>query len=185
LKGFPHFKNEKGVPLVGGLPFNFFQRRNKIMYWTKLNFGKHKGKTLPQVILKDADWFFHAYKNSFFKGVLAQEADELYRRARSIRVPSINGEKMLVEYTIHREGRSGRVKFGTMQLIADGSGLENLKVAPSIDFYVPRLYAPYDKTGYRNFVVALKTILFGNPSHRMNRKACEDFFNCDDNFDLN
>jgi hypothetical protein len=35
------------------------------MYWTKLNFGKHKGLTLPQVILKDADWFFYAYENSY------------------------------------------------------------------------------------------------------------------------
>jgi hypothetical protein len=107
------------------------------------------------------------------------------RRARSIRVPSINGEKLLVEYVIHREVKSGRKKFGTMQLIADGPCLGNLKVSSSIDFYTPRLYGKYDKTGYKNFVQAFKAILFGNPSHRMNRKACEDFFNCDGNFDLN
>jgi hypothetical protein len=155
------------------------------MYWTKLNFGKHKGLTLPQVILKDADWFFYAYENSFFKGDMAQQAKELYRRARSIRVPSINGEKLLVEYVIHREVNSGKEKFGTMQMIADGPCLGNLKVSSSIDFYTPRLYGKYDKTGYKNFVQALKSILFNNPSHRMNRKACEDFFNCDGNFDLN
>jgi hypothetical protein len=41
-----------------------------------------------------------------------------------------------------------------------------------------------DKTGYKNFVFALKAILFGDRSRRMNRRACEAFFNEDNNFDL-
>lgn len=155
------------------------------MEWTVIDFGKHKGKTLPQIIIKDADWFFHAFENGYFQDAQAREACELYRRSRSIRVPTRNGQKMFVEYTIHLNGKSRNRKFGTMQLISDRSGLEHLNVSPSIDFYVPRSYAQYDKTGYKNFVSALKAILFGNSSRRMNRKACEDFFNDDDNFDLN
>ena len=155
------------------------------MTWTAIGFGKHSGKTLPQIIFNDADWFFHAYEKGYFKGVLAQEAHELYRRARSIKVPSRNGQKMLVEYVIHRDLQSRKEKFGTMRLIADGTGLERLIVSPRIDFYVPRSYAQYDKTGYKNFVSLLKAILFGDPSHRMNRRACEAFFNDDDNFNLN
>jgi hypothetical protein len=91
---------------------------------------------------------------------------------------------MLVEYVMHRDLQSRKEKFGTMRLIADGPGLECLIVSPRIDFYVPRSYAQYDKTGYKNFVFALKTILFGDRSHRMNRRACEAFFNDADNFDL-
>jgi hypothetical protein len=91
---------------------------------------------------------------------------------------------MLVEYHIHHDGKSGEGKFATMQLIPDGPDLGRLNVASSIDFYVPRLYSRYDKTGKKNFVFALKAILFGNPSRRMNRRACEAFFNDDDNFDL-
>ena len=55
----------------------------------------------------------------------------------------------------------------------------------SIDFYVPRSLATYDKTGYKDFVSMLKAILFGNSSRRMNRRACEAFFNDEANFDLN
>ena len=150
------------------------------MNWTIVNFGKHKGKSLPQIIFKDADWFFHSYENDYFNGTLAHEAQELYRRARSIRVPPRNSQKMLVEYFFHSNG-----KFGTMHLIPDGPDLGRLNVASSIDFYVPRSRSHFDKTGYKNFVFALKAILFGDPSHRMNRRACEAFFNDDENFDMN
>ena len=154
------------------------------MNWTVINFGKHKGKSLPQIIFRDADWFFHAYENEYFKGIQAREARELYRRARSIRVPLRNGQKMLVEYFIHHDGKSRSGKFGTMRLIPDGPGRGSRNVASSIDFYAPRIYAQYDKTGYKNFVSAFKAIIFGNASRRMNRQACEAFFNDNDNFDL-
>ena len=154
------------------------------MNWTAINFGKHKGKTLPQIIFKDADWFFHAYENRYLQGNHAREAYELYRRARSIRVPSRNGQRMVVEYVLHYNRKARREEFGTMRLISDGPGIERLNVSSSIDFYMPRSYALYDKTGYKNFIAALKAILFGNPSRRMNRRACEDFFNNDENFDL-
>ena len=150
------------------------------MEWTEIYFKKYAGKTLPQIIFRDADWFFHKYENGDFKNHHAIEARELYRRARSIRVPQKNGQKMVVEYIIH-----GNRKFGTMRLISDASGVVSLNVSHLIDFYVPRSYAPYDKMGYRNFVSALKTILFGNPSQRMSKEACEEFFNDDSNFNLN
>jgi hypothetical protein len=55
---------------------------------------------------------------------------------------------------------------------------------PVIDFYMPRDLAGYDKLGYKNFVFALKAILFDDNSHYMTKQACEEFFNNDDNFDL-
>jgi hypothetical protein len=155
------------------------------MEWSLISFGKYKGKSLPQIIFKDADWFFNGYEKGYFKGVLAQEAHELYRRARSIRIPQRNGQKLLVEYHIHHDGKSGKGKFGMMQLITDGFALGRMNVASSIDFYVPRSLATYDKTGYKDFVSMLKAILFGNSSRRMNRRACEAFFNDEANFDLN
>lgn len=81
------------------------------MNWTTINFGKHKGKTLPKVIFDDPDWFFWAYGNKVLKGALAYEAQVVYRRARSIRVPQKNGQKMLVEYVIDKP--TG--KFGEMR----------------------------------------------------------------------
>jgi hypothetical protein len=122
------------------------------MIWTKINFGKHKGKTLSQAIFDDPDWFFWSYGNKVFKGALACEAPELYRKARSIRVPPKNGQRMLVEYIIHKP--TG--KFGMMRLIPDGPDLEYLNVSPVIDFYTPRAYAGYDKTGCKNLVFDFK-----------------------------
>lgn len=155
------------------------------MEWSLIGFGKHKGKSLPQIMFKDADWFFNGLEKGYFRKDHADEARELYRRARSIRIPQRNGHKMMVEYHIHYDSKSKGEKFATMTLIPDGRpGIGRLNVASSIDFSVPRQYARYDKTGYKNFVFALKAILFGDPSHRMNRRACEAFFNDDDNFDL-
>jgi len=150
------------------------------MNWTNINFGKHQGKTLPQVILDDPDWFFWAYENKVFKGALAFEAQEVYRRARSIKVPQRNGQRMLVEYVIDKP--TG--KYGMMRLILDGTDLEHLNVSPVIDFFTPRAYAGCDKTGCKNLVFDFKAIYFGNRSHRMSKRAREEFFNDDRNFKL-
>jgi hypothetical protein len=32
--------------------------------WTIVDFSKHKGKSLPQIILHDPDWFFWAMKKT-------------------------------------------------------------------------------------------------------------------------
>ncbi len=91
---------------------------------------------------------------------------------------------MLVEYFFYYDRKSKKEKFSMMKLIPDGPYLGHYKVASLIDFYEPRSYSDFDKTGYKNFVRMLKGILFGNPSLRMNGLACEDFFNDKNNFDL-
>ena len=149
------------------------------MNWTTIRFRKFTSRYLPELIIEDADFFFHAYENNFFHGDLAKEAEELYPRARSIKVPSKNGKKMLVEYLFHPNG-----KFGTMQLIPDGSDIEGIIVSQWIDFYVPRSRSHFDKTGYENFVMGLKSILFNNPVLRMYSHNWQEFFDDEDNFDL-
>ena len=150
------------------------------MKWTPLTFGKYKGKTLPQVMFNDPDWFFNGYEDGYFNNGYRYQAHAIYSRSRSIRVPHVDGKKMLAEYIIHKPNG----KFGTFRLIEDGPGLQHLFTMPVIDFYVPRSCSDYDKLGYENFLFALKVILFGNNSRYMNKKACEEFFNDDDNFDL-
>ncbi len=51
--------------------------------WSELTFGKHKGKTLPQVLFADPEYFFWAYEERVFKGGLAAEAEELAKRLES------------------------------------------------------------------------------------------------------
>ena len=151
------------------------------MKWTTLNFGKHAGKTLPEIMFDDPDWFFNGCEAGYFKNGLALEAREVYRRARAVRIPKQDGEEMLVEYRF--DPRTG--KFATMFLIPGGPTFDRQAVSSVIDFNVPRSRAPYDKLGNKNFILALKGILFGNQSHRLNKQAREDFFNDDANFVLN
>ena len=75
-------------------------------------------------------------------------------------------------------------KFLMMKLIPDGSDPGRHKISSWIDFYEPRSYSDFDKTGYKNFVVMLKGILFENRSLRMNRQDCEAFFDDEKKFDM-
>jgi hypothetical protein len=36
--------------------------------WAKIGYGKHTGKTLPQIILSDPDWFFWALESHAIRG---------------------------------------------------------------------------------------------------------------------
>ena len=154
------------------------------MDWTRIPFGNYRGKNLPEIIFEDADYFFFLYENYFFHGDLKKEADYLYPRARSIKVPQRNGQKMFIQYFFHRNVKSRRVEFYKMKLIPDGSDRGRSNVSSWIDFYVPRSHPHLDKTGYENFVMGLKSILFNNPVLRMYHNACEEFFNDKNNFDL-
>jgi hypothetical protein len=163
------------------VPPLIFGVRNWIMDWTTIRFGKYRGKSLPEIIFDDADYFFFLYENKFFHYDLAKEAEVLYRRARSIKVPSRNGQKMLVKYLSYFDKISKKDKFLMMKLITDGSDPGRYKISSWIDFYEPRSYSDFDKTGYKNFVRMLKGILFGNRSHPLD---CELFFNRQRYFDL-
>jgi hypothetical protein len=46
---------------------------------------KHKGKTFPQIILQDPDWFFYMLPK--FYGNLADEAKSLAQKAQAIKIP--------------------------------------------------------------------------------------------------
>ena len=152
------------------------------MRWTTLNFGKHKGKTLPQVMFFDPDWFFHGWESGYFKWRMRMEAAEIYRKASAIRVPPKNGEKRFVEYIIDQ----GTGKFGTLHIIEGDLELYDKRsgnfVQENIDMRFLRQISVYDKTGYNNFLSAMKAILFGDKSHKMTKKRCENFFEDEDNF---
>lgn len=154
------------------------------MSWSIVFFGKHKGKTLPQIIFNDPDWFFWAVENGVFKnkGPLAREAEGLARRAKTIRIPDAGGKRGLAEYIIHPP--TG--KFSHMEIVSadqpEHEGSSPTFRAPVIDLSVPRAIARYDKLGCRSLLSSVKYILFGSKSTRMTQQRCEDFFNNPDNF---
>src|SRR5450759_2541978 len=49
------------------------------MIWSVINFGTHKGKTLPQVLFSDPVWFFWAIEEGVFqnRGTLRGQAADL------------------------------------------------------------------------------------------------------------
>ncbi len=66
-------------------------------------FGKYQGKSFPEIIVRDPDWFFWVLPNLY--GKLADEAQELARRARAIKIPPRGGKRLEVEYEFDRERR--------------------------------------------------------------------------------
>jgi hypothetical protein len=154
------------------------------MKWSALTFGKHKGKTLPQVMFSDPDWFYHGLEKGYFKGSLFLQAKEIHRKSCAIRVPRRDGEKRFVEYIIDR----GSGKFATLHVIT--GDMESYQfhaknmILEVIDMRVPREIKKYDKTGYQNFLCAMKAIIFGDPGYKMTKRRCEEFFENDENFEL-
>jgi hypothetical protein len=157
----------------------------KEMNWNTLNFGKHKGKSLPQVLFTDPDWFFWAVENNVFdsRPLFKTQAQDLYRKARCIKVPQKEDERLVAEYWIHRP--TG--KFSHFDLVPENlpkhKGASPTFRSKSIDMSVPRNIAKYDKTGCKSLLLSLKHYLFGNKSTKMTRERCEQFFEDSTNFD--
>lgn len=158
------------------------------MPWTPVTFGKHrdKRKTLPQLLFFDPDWFFYCYENGYFEnqGLLRDQAEIIYIRARNIRIRENEGRRMVAEYFIHRPTN----KFGTLQIVPENQS-EHIGSSATyrrnvIDLNFPRQFSNYDKLGYKNFLSDLKLYLFDNRRKRMTKEICEDFFNNDENFVL-
>lgn len=156
------------------------------MKWTPLIFGKHQGKTLPQVLLHDPDWFFWAWGREVFddSSVYHYQAVVAHAKATSIRIPSRGSGPLVVEYKFYPDGTC--VGF---DLVPDDrpahQGSTRTTRSDHIDMSIPHRAAPYDKTGNRLFLRSLKSCLFGDPAARMTRERCEAFFNDERNFKRN
>ena len=156
------------------------------MYWSKLTFGKHAGKTLPQIVFVDCDWFFWAYEEGVFEGdgFLQDEAERICRRAVRIRIPRRGAQKVLAEYGID----PALGTFANVEIVLDDrpthQGSTPTIRLPYFDLSVPRRLARYDKSGCKALVRALKVYVFGDGDYQLTRKRCEEFFENDANFVL-
>ena len=153
------------------------------MLWTPLKTEKHREKTLPQVVFIDPDWFFHLHKKNWFEFNHYYEAEELYQRATSIRIPQADaGEKREIEYVFLYE------KFDHMKLVPESIpyhwGSSRTSRNDIIDLSVPFSHSRYDKRAGKIIISNLKHVVFGNKSHKMTKERCEEFFNDESNFVL-
>ena len=152
------------------------------MSWTIVNFGKHKGKTLPQIVLKDPDWFFWAMEDSVFekRGRLKQEANEICGKATKILIRKRHPEKWDVEYIL--DFHTG--KFVSMEIVRKTDPRQSGTVRRKyINLSVPRGIVNYDKFGGALLIKCFKFCVFGKSNYKLTKKRCEAFFDDDKNFD--
>ena len=145
------------------------------MSWTVVQFGKYEGKTLPEIIMKDPDWFF--WMLSKFNGKLAKEAEDLARKARAIKIPKGKGKKILVEYQYDIDDR-----FCGFELVEASSWQywRSLRL-PHLDLTWPLREKKYNKRGGRFMIKDFRRHYFGE-NKRLTKKRCERFFSDDKNF---
>jgi hypothetical protein len=154
------------------------------MVWSELKFGKHKGKTLPQILLSDPDWFFNAIDEKYFKegSTLHLEAKDIYNKARNIKIPNNEDEALVVKYFIHTPSK----KYSHFDFVSANNSthddIGSIGLKSVIDMRYPRKFAKYDKLGYKNFLSSLKSLVFGNKPVPLTKESYEDFFNDPDNF---
>jgi hypothetical protein len=154
------------------------------MSWTEARFGKHRGKTLPEIVFHDPGYFFWAIGAGVFcdGGALETEARLIDRRARSIRVPPAVAGTLKVEYVYNRfDGR-----FSHLTLVpADSAPSHDDRVAlrrDVIDLSLVCGARPNFKIDRDALIASLKSIVFGDASYRMTRQRCGAFFARTENF---
>ena len=163
---------------------NSVKRRNAIKsgekVWTEVYFGRHKGKTLPQIILSDPDWFFWAVSNNVFKGPLARQAEDLERKATAIKIPKRYPRKWEVEYRYEHDGQFigfGFVKADSLTCTRSYSTIR----LPYLDLSRIRQAKTYDKKGGKKVIRHFRVLYFGVGS-RLTKRRCEEFFDDERNF---
>jgi len=144
------------------------QDNNGLTCWTTLPFGKHSGKTLPQVICHGTSWFLWAVRNSIFYPDLEREAEILHRRLRGIIVPKAPPEEWIVEYRYEDDGR-----FLGFDIVKKGSyrrSKHNYQANYlSVDFVRPRY-----RGEWRKFTRDLRWYFFAG--RNLTKDSCERFF---------
>jgi len=154
------------------------------MPWSELEFGQHKGKSLPQLIFSDPDWFFSAYENGTFKGAQADEAREIYRKATSIKIPQQGPENLVAEYArSHAESRIMDLEIVTESQPQHSGGAKTFR-RNVIDLSVAKGLKGFDKIGCRILIKQVKSCLFGSRNYTMTKESCEKFFDNNSNFEL-
>jgi hypothetical protein len=153
------------------------------MSWERLKFGKYKGLSLPQVLFLDPAWFFWAIQHDVLqKNRMAVEANKLYDRACSIYIPASYGYDKKVEYYLRYVDN----RFINFMFVPESKPFNTI-VCNSIrkdivDFRVVFANDPEDKVGYRIFLNTLRFYYFGEEDYYLDKEACEQFFDDENNF---
>ena len=146
------------------------------MFWSTVPFGKYAGKTLPEILVLDPDWFFWVAPRLY--GKLADEAQDLARKARAIKIPKSNPGKWEVEYRYEFGDRF--CGFGFVEASSAQYSRWTTRL-PYLDLAWPLRRKKYDKRAGRIMIRDFRRHFFGEHK-RLTKARCEEFFNDDHNF---
>ena len=151
------------------------------MSWSVMPFGKYKGKTLPEIIVLDLDWFFWMLPKLY--GKLRTEARDLARKARAIKIPNGHGRKLEVEYQYEFDSGSelGTRFCGFAFVQAETWHSRWTTRLPYLDLALSLRGKKYDKRAGRILIRDFRIHYFGNRK-RLTKQRCEKFFSNDKNF---
>ena len=141
-----------------------------------MQFGRYEGKTLPEVILIDLDWFYWALPKLY--GKIAEEAQDLARKVRGIKIPGPHRKRLEVEYRYERDDRFRGFTFVKASSSAYHSRWSTR--LPHLDLSLC-LRRKYDKRGGRILLRDFRSHYFGKHK-RLTKKRCEKFFSDQRNF---
>ena len=149
------------------------------MIWSKLNFGKHAGKNLAQVVFLDPNWFFWAVGKGVFHGRIEFEAaaDALARRARNILIPKRRPKDWEVEYRWDRDGRFLGFDFVKAQSSFYHPLFNRL---PHLNLAYIRRASVHDIRDCRELIRDFRYHYFGGLN--LTKVRCEQFFENELNF---
>ena len=151
------------------------------MPWSVVQFGKYAGKTLPEIIVRDLDWFFWMLPKLY--GKLGTEARDLARKARGIKIPKLRRKKSEVEYRYEFDNGSqlGR-RFCGFAFVKAGTWHSRWTTRlPYLDLASPLGCKKYDKRAGRILIRDFSIHYFGE-HRRLTKQRCEEFFSDDENF---
>ena len=140
-----------------------------------VTFGKYAGRTLPEIIVRDLDWFFWMLPR--FYGKLETEARDLARKARAIKIPKEHRKKFEVEYQYDVDDRFCGFAF----VKADSWHSRWTTRLPHLDLAGPLRGKKYNKRAGRILIRDFRILYFGRHK-RLTKARCEGFFSDDKNF---
>jgi hypothetical protein len=139
-------------------------------------FGKYRGSTLPEIIVRDPDWFYWAVPK--LCGQLGQQAQALARKIRTIKIPKARASRWAVEYRYDCDQR-----FRGFEFVRAGSDFSCRWATrlPHLDLIWPLRQKRYDKRAGRIVIGEFRRQFFGEHT-RLTKQLCEEFFSNDGNF---
>src|SRR6516165_3134290 len=144
--------------------------------WRPMPFGKHEGRTLPQVLFKDPDYFFWLLRKGVLKGALAIQAKHLAKKACRIRIPREPAEAFVVDYFFNSEDQFSGFSIVPKDAYQSPHVVYRLN---HIDFSIIRNHKQYAKGEYKRFLRDFRREFFGDESASMTKNRCEEFFDSD------